>query len=126
MKRIFKYRCRRDPGKLSNNSCYTYSTPLRFVPGCWGKVPNLELSTQSSRDFFGEKVNRTSPRVVGTDIWLRIAHEEERGTPLRKSAKNVLVHILSDHKIYDYQYSSLQYLVGTYLIYSSPLHKCFV
>ena len=33
MKRIYKYRCRRDPGKLSNNNyCYTYLTKDQHPP----------------------------------------------------------------------------------------------
>ena len=32
MKGIFKYRCRRDSGKLSNNSCYTYLTKDQHPP----------------------------------------------------------------------------------------------
>ena len=32
MKGIFKYRCRRDPGKLSNNYCYMYLTKDKHPP----------------------------------------------------------------------------------------------
>ena len=32
MKGIFRYRCRHDPGKLFNNSCYTYLTKDQHPP----------------------------------------------------------------------------------------------
>ena len=32
MEGIYKYRCRRDPGKLSNNYCYTYLTKDQKAP----------------------------------------------------------------------------------------------
>ena len=32
MKGIYRYRCRRNPGKLYNNYCYTYSTKDQHLP----------------------------------------------------------------------------------------------
>ena len=32
MKEFYNYRCRRDPGKLSNNYCYTYLTKDQNLP----------------------------------------------------------------------------------------------
>ena len=45
MKGIYKYRYRRDPGKLSNNYCYTYLTKYQHPPSNLLMYSTIHCST---------------------------------------------------------------------------------
>ena len=45
MKGIFKYRCRRDPGKMPNSSCYTYLTKDQQPPSNLLVYSTIQYST---------------------------------------------------------------------------------
>ena len=45
MKGIYKYRCRHDPGKLSNNCCYTYLTKDQLTPSNLLVYSTIQCST---------------------------------------------------------------------------------
>ena len=45
LKGIYRYRCRRDPGKLYNNFCYTYLTKDQHPPSNLVVYSTIQCST---------------------------------------------------------------------------------
>ena len=66
MKGIFKYRCRRDPGKLSNNFCYTYLTKDQHPPSKLLVYTTVQYSTIKIM-----KVKKKKKKYIRTFLYYR-------------------------------------------------------
>ena len=67
LKRIYRYRCRRDPGKLYNNFCYTYLTkdqhpPSNLVPVVFSTI---QCSTIEIMIRYHKYTYQNAPRPSG-------------------------------------------------------------
>ena len=89
MKRIYKYRCRRDPGKLSNNYCYTYLTKdlhppsnlLECVCVFFPFILDIKFVGRTSRGHTGGRSNRISHPPSFCGACLCFSREKDSAIP---------------------------------------------
>ena len=62
MKGIYRYRCRRDPGKLYNNFCYTYLMKYQHPPSNLVVYSTIQCSTIEIMILYISSTYQNAPR----------------------------------------------------------------